>query len=89
MKIFEKKLQNLEKNQKKVKEIRKNGKCAILIYGKLFWREKRSSENTPQIFSGVSEESNFVFQFCEVSFQRKLNFDVENKNFKIGNSGQK
>ena len=32
---------------KKVKELRKNDKYAILIYDKVFWREKRSSENTP------------------------------------------
>ena len=32
---------------RKVKELRKNDKYAILIYDKVFWREKRSSENTP------------------------------------------
>ena len=36
-----------EENWKKVKELRKNGKCTILVYDKVFWREKRSSENTP------------------------------------------
>ena len=34
-------------NWKNVKELRKNGKYAILVYDKVFWREKRSSENTP------------------------------------------
>ena len=34
-------------NWKKVKELRKNGQYAILVYDKFFWREKRSSENTP------------------------------------------
>ena len=32
---------------KKVKELRRNGEYAILVYDKAFWREKRSSENTP------------------------------------------
>ena len=36
-----------KENWKKVKELRKNGKYAILVYDKVFWREKRSSENTP------------------------------------------
>ena len=49
MKIFQNKLQKLEKNWKKVKEIRKNDKYAILVYDKVFWREKKSSENTPSI----------------------------------------
>ena len=34
-------------NWKNVKELRKNGKYAILVYDKVFWREKGSSENTP------------------------------------------
>ena len=36
-----------KENWKKVKELRKNGKYAILVYDKVFWREKRSPENTP------------------------------------------
>ena len=36
-----------KENWKKVKDLRKNGKYAILVYDKVFWREKRFSENTP------------------------------------------
>ena len=36
-----------KENWKKVKELRKNGKYAILVYDKVLWREKRSPENTP------------------------------------------
>ena len=36
-----------KENWKKVKALRSNGKYAILVYDKVFWREKRSSENIP------------------------------------------
>ena len=36
-----------KENWKKVKELKKNGKYAILVYDKIYWREERSSENTP------------------------------------------
>ena len=36
-----------KENWKKVKELRKKDKYTIPIYDKVFWREKRSSENTP------------------------------------------
>ena len=36
-----------KENWKKVKELRKNGKYVILVYDKVFWREKTSSENIP------------------------------------------
>ena len=36
-----------KENWKKVEELRKNGKYAILVYDKVFWRKKRSPENTP------------------------------------------
>ena len=51
-----------KENWKKVKELRKNGKYAVLVYNKVFWREKRSSENTAYICS-VSEESKFYVLF--------------------------
>ena len=47
-KAFSKETVEIRKvNWKNVKELRKNGKYAILVYDKVFWREKRSSENTP------------------------------------------
>ena len=36
-----------KENWKKVKDLGKNGKYAILAYDNVFWRGKRSSENTP------------------------------------------
>ena len=36
-----------KENWKKVKKLRKNGKYAILVYDKVFWRENKSSKNTP------------------------------------------
>ena len=55
-KAFSKETVEIRKvNWKNVKELRKNGKYAILVYGKVFWREKRSSENTPYICSDVSK----------------------------------
>ena len=36
-----------KENWKKVKDLRKNDKYAILVYDQVFWREKRFSENTP------------------------------------------
>ena len=36
-----------KENWKKVKKLRKSGKYAILVYDKVFWRENKSSENTP------------------------------------------
>ena len=36
-----------KENCKKVKELRKNSKYAILVYDKVFRRKKRSAENTP------------------------------------------
>ena len=36
-----------KENWKKVKELRKNDKYAILVYDKVYWREKRSPKNTP------------------------------------------
>ena len=50
MKVFQKKLQKLGKKigrRLKNSESRKNGQYAILVYDKVFWREKRSSENSP------------------------------------------
>ena len=45
---FSKKTVEIRKeNWKKVKELRKNGKHAILVFDKVFWREKRFSENIP------------------------------------------
>ena len=40
-------VENIKENWKKVKELRKNDKYAILVYDKVFWGEKRSSESTP------------------------------------------
>ena len=39
-------VENRKENWKKFKEFRKNGKYAILVYDKVFWREKISSKNT-------------------------------------------
>ena len=36
-----------KKNWKKIKELRKNGKYAVLVYDKVFWGDKRSSGKTP------------------------------------------
>ena len=36
-----------KENWEKVKELRKNGKYAILVYDEVLWRRKRFSENTP------------------------------------------
>ena len=36
-----------KENWKNFKELRKNGKYAILVYDKVLWRKKRCSEKTP------------------------------------------
>ena len=39
-------VENRKENWKRVKELRKNGKYAVLIYDKVFWRDKESPEKT-------------------------------------------
>ena len=47
-KDFSKETAEIRKNNwKKVKELRKNGKYAILVYDKVVRRKKRSSKKTP------------------------------------------
>ena len=36
-----------KENWRKIQELKKNGKYAILVYDKIYWREERSSKNTP------------------------------------------
>ena len=51
-----------KENCKQVKELRKNGKSAIPVNDKVFWREKRSSENTPEILM-FQKNLNFIRSF--------------------------
>ena len=73
MKIFQKKLEIRKSNWKKFKELRKNGKYAILVY---------LQKTLLKFVLMFQKNPNFVFCFCEEFYlQRKMNFYVENQNF--------
>ena len=64
-----------KENWKKVKKLRKNGKYAILVYDKVFWREKRSLGNTPKFVLMFRKNLNFE-KLCEYLSHVKRNFSV-------------
>ena len=73
-----------KENWKKFKELRKNGKYAILVYEKVLWGEKRSSI---YIFNLRKHSLNWLWCFertfvCvwRILFLEENNFDVENEN---------
>ena len=57
-----------KENWNKVKELRRNGTYAILVYDKVFWREKRSSTLRKFV---LMFQKNLNFAFCFFLYRQR------------------